>query len=143
MIKQINDDRPSHYAGFWRRLAAGLIDTAVLFPVSALIGLIFHGSIFSTDDFSPTDALFLFIELSYFVLLQSSSWQTTVGGWILGFKITDYEGNRISLLRALLRELAAFVSVVLLGVGFFMIGWTKKKQGLHDFIAKTLVKKTR
>ena len=36
-----------------------------------------------------------------------------------------------------------FLSAIILGVGFLMIGWTQRKQGLHDMVAGTLVHKSR
>jgi uncharacterized RDD family membrane protein YckC len=40
----------------------------------------------------------------------------------------------------LIRYLGYYVSAFLtLGIGFFMVGWTARKQGLHDFMAKTVV----
>jgi uncharacterized RDD family membrane protein YckC len=59
----------------------------------------------------------------------------------VGIKVTDLAGNRISFLRALGRYVAKIVSFAILLIGFLMVGWTEKKQGLHDMIAGTLVVK--
>ena len=73
--------------------------------------------------------------------MESSARQSTIGKRIIGVKVTGIDGNKISFLRATGRTLAKFLSVITLGIGFLMIAFTKKKQGLHDIVAKTLVVK--
>ena len=48
-------------------------------------------------------------------------------------------GRRISILKANARYWAKILSVLTLGVGFLMAGFTRRKQALHDFVAGTLV----
>jgi uncharacterized RDD family membrane protein YckC len=55
--------------------------------------------------------------------------------------VTDESGQRISFGRASARYFAKIVSSMILLFGFFMIGWTERKRGLHDMIAGTLVYK--
>ncbi len=57
----------------------------------------------------------------------------------MGLKVTDMNGWKISFLRALGRNLAKFISAIILMIGYFMAGFTAKKQALHDMIARTLV----
>ena len=61
----------------------------------------------------------------------------------LGMKVTDLAGNRISFLRATGRYFAKIISALILFIGFIMVAFTEKKQGLHDMIAGTLVVRTR
>jgi uncharacterized RDD family membrane protein YckC len=61
----------------------------------------------------------------------------------LGMKVTDLAGNRIFLLRATGRYFAKTISGLILFIGFIMVAFTEKKQGLHDMIAGTLVVRTR
>ncbi len=77
----------------------------------------------------------------YDALLTSSSWQGTVGKRVLGLKVTDEAGNRISFGRATGRFFAMILSGMILYIGFFMIGFTDRKRGLHDMLAGTLVMK--
>jgi uncharacterized RDD family membrane protein YckC len=58
---------------------------------------------------------------------------------VLGLKVTDLEGRRISFLRATARHFAKIVSGMILLIGFIMAGFTERKQALHDMIAGTLV----
>ena len=70
---------------------------------------------------------------------QRSPWQATLGKKAIGIQVTDLDGERISLARALGRYFAKILSGLILYVGFFMAGWTRRKQGLHDMVAGTLV----
>ncbi len=85
----------------------------------------------------------LLLTAAYFVLLESSRWQATVGKRVCRLRVTDLSGRRIGIGRALGRYLGKFVSALLLGIGFLMVGWTRRKQGLHDLMADTLVMRLR
>jgi uncharacterized RDD family membrane protein YckC len=75
----------------------------------------------------------------YFAVCESSSWQGTLGKLALGIRVTDMQGAKISFPRALGRYPAKYLSALILGIGFLMVAWTQRKQGLHDLIAGTLV----
>ena len=78
----------------------------------------------------------------YEALMLSSPYQATLGKMIFGMKVTDLYGNRISFARATGRHFAKYISgPFTLLIGFFMVGFTERKQGLHDIIAGTLVRK--
>ena len=85
--------------------------------------------------------------LLYFSLCHSSPWQATVGKRWRHLIVTDKNGTRIGFLRALIR---AFVKTCLsyfhvfgLAIQVAQVGSTKRKQAIHDFIAKTVVVKGR
>ncbi len=78
----------------------------------------------------------------YEALMESSSYQATLGKMIFGMKVTDLNGNRIDFLRATGRHFAKIVSGLLLCFGFIMVGFTERKQGLHDMLAGTLVRRS-
>jgi uncharacterized RDD family membrane protein YckC len=75
----------------------------------------------------------------YFAVCESSAWQGTLGKLALGIRVTDLQGERISFPRALGRYFAKILSAIILGIGFLMVAWTQRKQGLHDMICDTLV----
>ncbi len=121
------------YAGFWRRLAAILIDIVVLIIPVVLLRKI--GG-------SGAGSLLVFVlEWLYFSYQESSTAQATIGKRVLGIKVTDLEGNRISFGRATGRYFAKIISALIILIGFIMAAFTSKKQGLHDMIAGTLVVK--
>ena len=79
----------------------------------------------------------------YEALLTSSSLQATLGKLLLGMRVTDLQGQRISFERATGRHFAKYLSTMILGIGYLMVAFNAKKQGLHDMLAGTLVQKTR
>jgi len=86
-----------------------------------------------------TFILLLFGSWLYEAFMESSSYQATVGKMIFGMKVTDLNGNRISFERATGRHFAKWLSGVILGIGYIMVAFTERKQGLHDILAGTLV----
>lgn len=81
------------------------------------------------------------IGLTYYVVLETSAKQGTWGKQIVGIKVTDLQGNRITAGRALGRYFAKIISGCTLGIGFLMPLFTEKKQTLHDMIAGCLALK--
>lgn len=135
-----SDDRlpMPDYAGFWRRVLALLVDALILILPTMLISRILLGE-YDADDNNWVDFL---VMLLYKSLMESSSKQATLGKMLIGIKVTDEDGDRISFGRAAGRHFASILSGIILFIGFMMAGWTEKKQALHDFIAKTLVVKS-
>jgi uncharacterized RDD family membrane protein YckC len=144
------------YAGFLRRWAALFIDSIILSVVFYALSMVFGmAAVFGSaglDVMSPDTGsaalnsmlgmLYLFYFLmagTYYSLLESSSNQATVGKMALGIKVTDRHGQRLSFAHALGRWAAASISYLTFYIGFFLAGWTERKQALHDFVAGTLV----
>lgn len=137
------------YGGFWLRFVAYLIDAVILNIAGSVVGMIF-GTAISFGNFSPEAAmgsamgvgLFSIVaSWLYSAILESSEWQATVGKKALGLVVTDLEGRRIGFGRATGRYFGKILSSIILLFGFFMIGWTQRKQGLHDMVAGTVVYK--
>ena len=132
------------YAGFWKRVAASLIDFAILFPAGFIIGIFFgfiYVTVFGTQEGLQASAtIFGWIcNWLYMVLMESSSLQATVGKMALGIKVTDMYGHRVSFGRATGRHFSKILSGLIFCVGYMMAGFTNKKQALHDMIAGCLV----
>lgn len=143
------------YGGFWIRLVAFVIDAIlvgiVIWPFSLMIGVIIGvtGSAISMPGVGihvvngiVGFAISLCANWIYEAALESSSRQATVGKMVLGLKVTDLEGRRISFARATGRHFAKFISGMMLLIGYIMAGFTERKQALHDMIAGTLVVRT-
>jgi uncharacterized RDD family membrane protein YckC len=138
------------YAGFWRRLAAALLDTVVLFLpfVIASFFIIVTIKLLGSPRYPTASLLFWppiigLLGLSCFSLLESSSWRATIGKLVLGLYVTDASGRPLTFPRSLTRNLAKVLSALTLGIGFFSCGLTSKKQALHDFAARALVLRRR
>jgi len=79
------------------------------------------------------------IRLFYFAKFESSAWQATPGKRLLKLKVMDEAGDRIGFGLALWRYSTKLLSSIILGIGYLMIIWTRRKQGLHDMLALTVV----
>lgn len=141
------------YAGFWLRLAAYIVDAIIVGVVQYGIGFIMLGGSFmamSAEDMEggmpPGMALWYLLSIAiqwvYFAYQESSPTQATIGKKLVGIKVTDMNGERISFLNATGRHFAKIISAVILLIGFLMVAFTEKRQGLHDILAKTLVVKS-
>lgn len=134
-----------HYAGFWRRVAALLIDNILLAFVGVGIGVV-QGALEAIlgPGFPGYDALRLSgmaIAWVYFIGMECSPLQATLGKLALGIRVTDEQGRRIDLGRSLGRQFGKILSTLTLFIGFIMAAFTKKKQALHDILAGCLVVK--
>ncbi|MFM1884967.1 MAG: hypothetical protein RL026_124 [Pseudomonadota bacterium] len=136
-------------AGFWRRFAAMIVDGFVLAVPTYAVALVLFGTAFfdptaNTLFGSPLKALLYYLfsiggGVLYAALMHSSSLQATVGKMAFGIKVTDLQGNRISLGRAVGRYFAMIVSAITLCIGYLMAAFTQRRQALHDLLAGTLV----
>lgn len=150
---------PTFYvAGFWRRLAAGLIDLCVLAPVMLILTWLaavitgirlpaanFRGLDFWLDMFLAGEpaliggiGLALAIALIYLFLFQATTGRT-LGMRVLRVRVIDLFGDPPSIPRTAARTAAYLASFVTLGLGFFWIGFDSEKRALHDWLAGTYV----
>ena len=132
------------YAGFWKRFAAAIIDQVVAyvgcFVVGIILGLIL--AVGGADVATANGMGFVLGIVSawmYFAVMESSPTQATLGKMAIGVKVSDLTGRRISFGRATGRYFGKIISGLLLGIGFIMVAFTEKKQGLHDILAGCLV----
>jgi uncharacterized RDD family membrane protein YckC len=137
----------TRHGGFLLRFVAWFIDSLILFVVGFVLGFAVSFPIaLITDDSTISTIVSLLLQVVslvigwlYFAGLESSNNQGTFGKMILGLIVTDTDGNKVSFITATIRHFAKIISGLLLGIGYLMIIFTEKKQGLHDMIAGTLV----
>jgi uncharacterized RDD family membrane protein YckC len=128
------------YAGFWLRVVAAIIDGLVIgVPLSMLVSAVRSGAGARGGGGPGVQLLEMVVWWAYAALMESSSHQATLGKMALGLRVTDDEGRPISFWRATGRHFGKYVNYFTLMVGFMMAGWTRRKQGLHDLMASTLV----
>lgn len=161
----VNQPTSVRYAGFWLRFVAIIIDGVILgvaqwviiAPFFALIGLTTATVVMDADTMTTGEtvgiiatlfgaAILLKITLVvlawlYFALMESSKHQATLGKLVIGLKVTDLDGNKISFGRATGRYFGKILSGFIICIGYIMAGFTEKKQALHDILAKCLVVK--
>lgn len=152
-------------ASFWRRLLAFVIDSILVGVTTFLIGTFVFVLITVTLAASWVGAygetlilppilttltlffmlviifagVFLIMPILYFSVMESSKSGATVGKKALGIKVIRLDGKKISFARAFGRNASKILSILTLLVGFIIALFTKRKQSLHDIIAKTLV----
>jgi uncharacterized RDD family membrane protein YckC len=151
------------YAGFWLRFVAAIIDGLILgIPVGIAFVMTILSAIPSLTHIDDPMALFIAILPRVFLfgivylgvcwlywgLMESSSWQATLGKKALGLYVTDLAGNRVTFGRASGRFFAGRGLSVIYGIGglyylvdCIMAGCTEKKQALHDMMAGCLVQR--
>ena len=161
--RQISEEN-RFYAGFGRRIIAGIIDGILLILISGftayylgftegwrmLLMMIRHEEVRTMDGILVTTALpgqvatfilvtCIIIPWLYYALLESSKNQATLGKMTARAVVTDLHGNRITFARASLRHFSKIISILTFCSGFFAIIYTRHSQGFHDIIAACLV----
>jgi len=134
----------TRYAGFWRRLAAWLLDTVLVAAVFICALLVWSGisGHQSAWDSPATAVLIAGVASSAFILglWLNARLQGTPGKLLMGCQVVDADtGLRISLGKSLRRGLAMLLSALPAGLGFLSIGWNRRRQGFHDRLSGTLV----
>ncbi len=142
------------FAGFWRRFFAFLLDSIIIMIAGGLLGGLVggmiafimgasHGDMYQTGMTLEVvgNGIGIVLHWLYFTLFEASSKQATPGKMALGIMVTDLEGNSLSWGRANGRYWSKIISGMILCIGYIMVAFTRKKQGLHDLIANALVVK--
>jgi uncharacterized RDD family membrane protein YckC len=146
--------------GFWKRLAAAMVDAAVIIPVAMLVTLIVSkiagvhmppsnlhlldvdlwiDLVLATDPalvmgLTLACAIALVYQLVFHILLGR-----TLGMRLLRMKVIDVYGDRPSPGRCVVRCAGYLAGAATLFLGFLWVGFDSEKRGLHDWIAGTYV----
>lgn len=151
------------HAGFWIRLAAGMIDLIILaIPLAVFVSFwsvaINNSRAFLrlhpgespgelAAQFGPhfhlfTLCFFLLTSWLYFAVLESSVWHVTVGKRVMGVYVADLRGNRVGFWRASMRFFCGrlLLHVPQIGGWYFLvdcvcIGLHSSKRAIHDILS--------
>ena len=132
-------------AGFWVRVAARLVDGAVLLVAQLIVIAIWPGESLSTYFAEDQTALWttldsvLVIGNALYYVLGLSIWSTTVGKRLMGIYVLRPDGAKLGPGRAFARYLAEALSFLLLLSGYLMVAFRQDKRSLHDLICDTVV----
>jgi uncharacterized RDD family membrane protein YckC len=132
------------YATFGTRFVAFFIDTVLLRIVAeagVFLAMTFAGN--RNTAAAASGLTGIVIAFLYFTLMESSPKQATLGKMAMGLRVTTVRGQPISFGQAVGRYFGKWLSSLILGIGYLMIMWTDKHQGLHDQLAGTVVIKKR
>lgn len=139
--------RPARHAGFWIRVVAMLIDSAVIglasvvlwaggAALAAVVGG--RGSTVGGLLVLATGVVAAALPPLYFVIGWTRSGRT-LGKVAFGLRVRREDGGDLTVGTAVVRLLGTMVSSAILGIGYLMVAFTDRKRGLHDMIAGTVV----
>jgi uncharacterized RDD family membrane protein YckC len=141
-----NDERIEYnslrYAGFWMRFWAYLLDLVVvgsmvrlmIKPLFRLLDIPLAGS----NMFAPVSIASAVIFYLYFVLM-TKYFNQTLGKMVFGLKVVDLKSGQLTWGTILFREwIGRFISATVI-VGYIIVAFLPKKQGLHDLFTDTTV----
>lgn len=146
----------AHYAGFWIRFVAWLIDGIILMVVGSIVQFALLGSLATIRQPQPgasPDVVFgammgmvavvflvdMVIGCSYESFFVSSSLSATPGKLALELKVVRPNGARLTLGRGVARYFAKRLNLLTAGIGYIMAGFDSEKRGLHDMICDSRV----
>ena len=148
-----------HFAGFWSRAAARVIDLLIIIAAFNLIYLadrlgadaglwtgmgLGEGSSAGAG-LSMANVLrglfFLTFPVFYYVYLHAMYGQT-FGKMALKIKVVNEDGTPLDYRKAFLRWLGYFLCDLTFYIGYLWAAFDPRKQGLHDKVCKTVVVRT-
>ncbi|WP_432418831.1 RDD family protein [Cytobacillus spongiae] len=123
---------------FWAYLVdlivIGSIDRLIINPIFRALDI----PLFETDFFAPISIATAITFYGYFVLMTKFMGQT-LGKMVFGLKVVHLKGDQLSWGTVLFREwIGRFISATVV-VGYIIVGFLPKKQGLHDLFTDTTV----
>lgn len=133
------------YAGFWRRFAAAMIDGLIIVVYAIGGGIVIGGSAalgrgrFETGFVAGYYIAAIALAWLYYALAESSDRQATIGKRAVGIIVSDAAGHRLTFAHATGRAFAKLLNTLTFGIGWLLAAFTAQKQGLHDYLAGTLV----
>jgi uncharacterized RDD family membrane protein YckC len=146
------------YAGFWRRFLAFFVDTFILnligMVLQTLLGknpieiLLNMNSLEELQEFQNSASttvislIGLIVGLLYYSIFYVNYDGATLGKRLMAIKVIRDDGSKVTYPVIFIRYLSSFISSFIMGIGYLMVFWDRKKQALHDKIAKTVVVKT-
>lgn len=141
---------PIVYADFLPRVGANLLDGIFCFILGMVLqfGLAIVFGVMTGDGEGAMavgsligSLLSFLLAIMYFVGYETSSKQGTWGKQIVGIKVTNMHGGRISTGQAVGRFFAKIISNLTCGIGYLMPLFTDRRQTLHDMICGCLALK--
>ena len=112
-------------AGFGVRCFAHVIDFAILYVVLLSI-------------FQDEEALWIALPVCHFfyTIVMTAVWDGTIGKRLLRLRVKSADGTHPDFFQSFWRYLFA---VATLGISFFVSVFDRRKRGIHDYVANTVV----
>ena len=142
-----NQTLPQYFATLDIRLLAVILDLFVLFAIFSVcvfLLLLFLEGRESKIAAALSGLIIVPVsKLIYGSIMEASTKQATYGKILMGIKVTDEAGNRITAVQSYVRNFSKLICILTLGLGYIMGFFDRRQQCLHDKIAGTLVTKGR
>ncbi|MCH1627590.1 RDD family protein [Ferdinandcohnia quinoae] len=134
------------YSGFWMRFWAYLLDLIVIGSINRiLIYPIFRAldiSLSEREIFSAASIATAVIFFLYFVLM-TKFFNQTLGKMVFGIKVVSLGQQPLTWNTVIFREFLGRYIAKLFFIGYIVVAFTPKKQGVHDLFSDTTVIHTR
>ncbi len=135
---------PVKYAGFWIRFVALVLDGVIIAIPSGILNLVV------TSILTKSGLMILGVKIWVNIISMLAGWtyfslmtynyDATLGKMLLGLSVKSEDFQKLSLGRVILREtVGKLLSTITIFIGYIMVGFTEKKQGLHDKVAHSVV----
>jgi len=111
-------------AGFWIRMAALLIDVLLVGFVASVLHPMAHVHV---------------VLLATYGAIMWKLRGSTVGGIVFDLRVVRVDGREMDWETTIIRALSCFLSLAVVGLGFFWIAFDDERQAWHDKIAGTVV----
>jgi uncharacterized RDD family membrane protein YckC len=137
-----------HYAGFWIRFVAIVIDGLIVGFSSAAVQAILLPGLRSASSLADRSFTLALVGLAYVIgVVIGATYEgvfvnklgATPGKLALGLRVVRPDGGPVSLGRAVGRYFAKILSAMILLIGYIMAGFDREKRALHDMIVDTRV----
>jgi uncharacterized RDD family membrane protein YckC len=142
---EIKEEKEFIIAGFNERFLAYLIDTLpfVFLNYYTLTLAIKNGFITYSSSIETKWKIIWSIIFIIYETIFTSGGRRTIGKKILGLKVISKDGNNLSLSKAFIRAIGYFISSFTFNIGYLLALTNSKRISLHDFLASSLVVKTK
>jgi len=137
------------YAGFWKRANAYGYDVIIVHLLALTPMVLFYPfptleQVVRLDPrvetwISTFGNLYLVFSAFYNIGLVAGPQQATLGKRYCGVKVVMADGAKPTILQATTRHATSGLSMVLGGLGFLPVLFTRQKTALHDMLASTRV----
>lgn len=136
------------YAGIVTRAVAFAADVAIVYAILLAIGVVVGLIIGAFSNFNLDGnletilgaAAVWFLTLGIYLVAFWSLTEQTPGMRALGIEVTTCDGERLRLRRSLLRLVGMVLAALPLFAGYFLILLRDDRRGLHDLLARSVVR---
>lgn len=132
-------------ADFNERFLAYLIDTFpfVFLNYYTLAFAVKNNYVIYSDSLSNKWKIFWLLIFIIYEVIFTSGGRVTVGKKILGIRVIHKNGGYLTPFGAFIRVIGYFISSLTINIGYIMALFNKNRRALHDFLASSVVVKTR